>query len=155
MWITTKTALGSRPRQRIRAKRGAVALCIVGAMTTTGCGSDRTNEPDPQDGGTTSSPSGKEPEASLHPNRGSACEAHQSSPTAGGVSEREAREDQGLLLRELDQRKIRIGTLSTGRCGDDVVIYLGLTEPVEIPAKGAHGTPVLTYLQEPFEALDR
>lgn len=153
MWLTTTMALGSRPGRRIRARWAGAALCIIGAMTATGCGSDRTNEPDRQDGGTTASPSAKEPVVSLHPSRGSACKTHQAAPAGGGVSEREAIEDQELLLRDLDDRKIRVGTLSIGRCGDDVVIYLGLTEPVEVPSEGAHGTPVLTYFQEPFDAL--
>jgi len=99
-----------------------------------------------------SSPSGTAREVSLPPDRETACGKHTSTPTASRVSEQKAHEDQQLLLRELDRRKIRVGALSTGRCGDDVVLYLGLTAPVDVPSEGVHGTPVLTFAQQPFEA---
>lgn len=152
MHLTPTMTHTSQTRPRIRTLKGAAGLCILATLVATGCGSDRAGRTEPRDRTTVSSPSAEQRTDSLPPSRESACERHEATLTTSRVSEQEARDDQELLLRDLDRRKIRVGTLNTGRCGDDVVIYLGLTVPVDVPTEGVHGTPVLTFAQQPFEA---
>lgn len=146
----TKMQIDSTHMQALRCVAAIVA--IAAAMAISGCGTEPAEGPDRSDEAASSGATGQ-PTPTLAPDQASACAEFQADPFGADVTKAVAKRDRDALLADLAARKIRFGTLSVGKCGDRVVIHLGIAKPVDVPAEGAEGTPILLHLQPPITAL--